>query len=59
MVSDQCFEQFNERVVNGTSSGPLCAVEFLSRMYAAKDTPTCMRRSDLTSLFSPSTREFF
>ncbi|CAM1332152.1 NCSTN (predicted) [Pycnogonum litorale] len=49
-----CFHQFNKPVYDMSNDRPFCAVEFKSAMMAAKDTPTCMRRSHLVTNMDPS-----
>lgn len=52
-----CYRDHNQPV-NGTPKGwPLCAGQLKSFMMAAKDTPTCLRRSSVFSI-SPQSSKF-
>ncbi|XP_028401688.1 nicastrin-like [Dendronephthya gigantea] len=43
----KCYKDHNKPSVNGENPDyPLCGVELLSFMFAAKDTPTCMRKNN-------------
>ena len=42
----QCYETHNAPK-NATPEYPLCAVELKDFMFAAKDTPTCIRKSNM------------
>ncbi|XP_071806740.1 nicastrin-like isoform X1 [Asterias amurensis] len=45
----KCYKDHNEPMDNKPPSYPLCATEVLDFMYGAKDTPTCMRRTQQTT----------
>ncbi|XP_038047934.1 nicastrin-like isoform X2 [Patiria miniata] len=45
----KCYKDHNEPVNNRAQSYPLCAAELHSFMFGAKDTPTCMRRTQQTT----------
>jgi len=50
----KCFYRFNEPSVEGNPpSYPLCSVELKAFMWAAVDTPTCLRRGRLNMLLNP------
>ena len=54
LVKD-CFEKFNVPEEDGSARDwPLCAVELKSHMYAAVDTPTCIRRSNMITSLLPT-----
>ncbi|RWS02574.1 Nicastrin-like protein [Dinothrombium tinctorium] len=43
----KCFNDFNKPINGSERNWPLCAVQLNSRMNAAVNTPTCMRRNNL------------
>ncbi|XP_022110881.1 nicastrin-like, partial [Acanthaster planci] len=45
----QCYKDHNEPVDSHPRPYPLCAAELHSFMFGAKDTPTCMRRTQQTT----------
>jgi len=50
---EDCFEAHN-KIINGTEPDwPLCSVELKSNMYAAVDSETCMRRSNIMNTITP------
>ena len=50
----QCYNKFNNRTEQGAIPDyPLCAVEVKDAMDGAKDTPTCIRRSNLVLNLNP------
>jgi len=54
---ENCYEKFNKPLSDGSSRDwPLCAIQMQSFMFAAVDTPTCLRRSDKFSLSQTSGR---
>ncbi|XP_076438260.1 nicastrin-like [Babylonia areolata] len=53
-ILKKCWERFNKPLVSGEyPTYPLCAMELVSPMAAAKDTKTCVRRSNLVTNLSP------
>ncbi|UYV64380.1 NCSTN [Cordylochernes scorpioides] len=52
-IVDHCYENFNGPNSGSTDSSPKCAAQLKLNMYAAKDTPTCMRRSSFANEISP------
>ncbi|XP_066911809.1 nicastrin-like [Clytia hemisphaerica] len=46
----KCFRKHNDPKSNKTIDYPLCAVEMKDFMFAAKDTPTCMRKTEAPNL---------
>ena len=50
----QCYRDFNEPSASGAArSYPLCAMQLKVAMDAAKDTPTCIRRSSMITNLNP------
>jgi len=43
----ECFRKYNRPHSNGKQSYPLCSVEMKDFMFAAKDTPTCRRKTEM------------
>ena len=41
----QCYRDNNQPINGSVPDYPLCAVELKDFMFAAKDTPTCIRKS--------------
>lgn len=59
VLLDDCFYRFNEPSVEGNPpSYPLCSVELKAFMWAAVDTPTCLRRGRLNMLLNPQPSEY-
>ncbi|KAJ8316120.1 hypothetical protein KUTeg_006134 [Tegillarca granosa] len=55
LIND-CYEKFNKPTENGTARDyPLCAAELKDRMSGAKDSPTCMRRTNVATNLNPDT----
>lgn len=51
---EDCFEKHNKITENRTKlDWPLCSVELKSNMYAARDSETCVRRSNLQNNITP------
>lgn len=50
VIVNKCYHAFN---VHTDSGKPLCAAQMKSRMSAAKDSVTCMRRSNIASSLHP------
>ncbi|XP_072378978.1 nicastrin [Diabrotica undecimpunctata] len=48
-----CFKKFNNYSFNEHIDRSLCALELKAFMYAATNTPTCRRRSDLITTLNP------
>ncbi|XP_013790954.1 nicastrin-like, partial [Limulus polyphemus] len=48
-----CYHKFNNPSEGSDQKWPLCAAEMKSVMLAAKDTETCMRRSNLAANLNP------
>jgi len=52
----QCYERYNKPDANGTMPGSQrCGMLIKAAMYGAKDTPTCIRRSNTIRNLSPRT----
>ena len=51
----QCFLKHNDPISNDVIDYPLCAVEMKNFMFAAKDTPTCMRKTETPNLIGSMT----
>ena len=49
----QCYNQFNKPEDGKARSYPLCAAQVKNAMDAAKDTPTCIRRSNMVTNLNP------
>ena len=47
---EECFEKYSKPTNGVAPPWPLCSAELFSRMNAAKDAKTCMRRNDLNYL---------
>ena len=45
-ISFQCFEKHNKPVNGKAKDYPLCGIELKDFMFAAKDTPTCRRKTE-------------
>jgi len=58
VLLDDCFYKFNQPVDGKPPSYPLCSVELKAFMWAAVDTPTCLRRGRLNMLFNPQPSEY-
>ncbi|CAH1796310.1 unnamed protein product [Owenia fusiformis] len=52
-IINDCYERFNKPVNGEPREYPLCSAELKARMDAAKDTPTCQRRSNLIQNLNP------
>ncbi|XP_076341485.1 nicastrin-like [Tachypleus tridentatus] len=52
-IRDRCYHKFNDPSKGSDQKWPLCAAEMKSVMLAAKDTETCMRRSNLAANLNP------
>ncbi|XP_054278426.1 nicastrin-like isoform X1 [Macrosteles quadrilineatus] len=50
----ECFEKFN-LPLEGQGERSLCSLQMTGHMYAAVDTPTCLRRNSLINSFNPLT----
>ncbi|KAK7106252.1 nicastrin-like isoform X2 [Littorina saxatilis] len=46
-ILTRCWEPFNKPINGKARTFPVCAVQLLSPMFAAKDAETCIRRSNL------------
>jgi nicastrin len=46
----KCYNDFNLPIDGMARDWPLCAAQLKAHMFAAVDTPTCMRRSERFSL---------
>lgn len=49
----QCYFKFNQPNNGNPPDYPLCAIELKAFMWAAVDTPTCLRRGRLNMLLNP------
>ncbi|XP_076458023.1 nicastrin-like [Babylonia areolata] len=52
-VLNKCWERFNKPIGGVARTYPLCAIQLVSAMTAAKDTQTCVRRSNLITNLNP------
>lgn len=53
LIVKKCFEKYNVISKNGERKWPLCAAQLKSRMSAAKDSATCIRRSSIIGALNP------
>lgn len=51
---EQCYIPFNKPQDGKPRSYPLCAIQLISAMRGAKDSETCIRRSNLVTNLNPS-----
>lgn len=52
-IINECYRKFNDPFNGLDKSYPLCAAQVKSSMDAAKDTPTCVRRSNMVTNLNP------
>ncbi|XP_023209668.1 nicastrin-like [Centruroides sculpturatus] len=53
-IKNDCFNNFNKAKNGVVRTWPLCSAQLKSVMLAAKDTPTCMRRSSIITNLNPA-----
>lgn len=58
VLLDDCYLKFNRPIEGTPPSYPLCAIELKAFMWAAVDTPTCLRRGRLNMLLNPQPSEY-
>lgn len=52
-AAKDCFQKFNNFSFETQKDRPLCSVQLNSFMYGAKNTPTCIRRSNIVTNLNP------